>query len=418
MRLETLSLLVSMQACSASAVVSPRSETHTPTPLPVASSARAAALTQAAPPSPPATLLEDPTSPPAVSADPSREAALPAPPPFELEPPYAPGRIARPSGALAASAFDEQLARWNLGGASDPTHPSNQPNYHPAARVLVELGPTSRRIPQRSQHPKGFSAASLLAEARSNGYWPFRTCFEQGLRAKPTLSGQTRLRLSLAAGGRVLASRVLGTELSDRATAQCLAQAARGLAFRRAPARRLDVDLSVKLWPGDAPLPPRAPERAGPALDTRTLQRVFEDSAPALSRCCESALRRDPRIWGRIALCVETNAEGVVTRARETESRFADAEASACMARELGALRLPTGGQALQVMFAVRCGAPPQPPAPLAPPELPAPAEPPLLVPPAPAPGLPAEPAPPAPPAPSPPAPQSSTTSVGSAVPQ
>jgi hypothetical protein len=339
------------------------------------------------------------------------EAPAAALPGFELEAPYLPGRKPRPSGAMAASAFDEQLARWNIGGSSDPAHPSNQPSYHPATRVLVELGPVSRRIEKRSQRPNAFSAASLLAEARSNGYWPFRTCFEQGLRAKPTSAGQTRLRLSLGSSGRVTASRVLATELAERGTAQCLAEAARGLRFRRAPARRIDFELSVKLWPGDAPLPPRAPDRAGREPDLSGLGAAFEQAAPALAQCCQSALAGDPRLWGRLAVCVDTNAEGAVVKARETESRFSDPAASTCVTNELSALRMPTRGQALQVMFALRCGAPPQPPAPPS-------AEPPL-VPPAPALGPPAE---PAPPAPSPPAPQSSTTSgvvdVKSGVPQ
>jgi hypothetical protein len=295
---------------------------------------------------------------------------------------------------MAASAFDEQLARWNLGGSSDPAHPSNRPNYHPAPRVLVELGPLSRKIDKHSQRAKAFSAATLLAEARSRGYWPFRTCFEQGLRARPTLSGRTRLRLSIGSGGLVTAGRVLATELAERTTAQCLALAARGLSFRHAPTRRLDVELSVKLWPGDAPLPPRELARTPRELETSALAGAFMESAPALARCCESALARDPRLWGRVALCVETNADGAVVKARETESRFADPAASACMAQELGALRLPTRGQALEVVLAVRCGSPPQPPAPPEPP-----------------PGAPADPD--APPAPSPPAPQESTTSGG-----
>jgi hypothetical protein len=370
------------------------------TPVPTATAAESSlAVDERAQP---AALM--PVLPAAVDPNAAPPAMLPA---FELEPPYAPGHVPRPTGKIAASTFDEELARWNLGGASDPAHPSNRANYHPAPRVLVELGALSRRVPKRAQHAKALSEATLLAEARNHGYWPFRTCFERGLRSKPELAGRTRLRMTLVAGGRVSASRVLGTEL-DRATAACLARAARELVFRRGPTRRLDVDLSVQLWPGDAPLPPRSEGRGTTELEMRALLPAFEAVSPALARCCSEALARDAKLWGRLAFHIQGSGEGAVSRVSETESRFADREASACMARELGAARLPTRGQAFEVMFAARCGRPPQP---LAPPLPPAPEV-------APAPGSPPVPvSPPAPPPPAPPAPQDGiTTSGGSAV--
>jgi hypothetical protein len=264
--------------------------------------------------------------------------------------------------------------------------------------------------------------ATLRAEARNQGYWPFRLCFEQGLRVSPTLSGQTRLVLSIVSSGRVSASRVVASELAERSAAQCLANAARSLTFHRAPPRRVNVELAVSLWPGDAPLPPRTSAVKPTKIDSASLMSTLDDATPALARCCEAALARDAGVWGRVALCVEANADGEVLHAQETESHFPDPEASACMAREISALRLPTGGQALHVMFAARCGRPPQappvPPSPLGAPP-PPPAPPPAV------PGAPPDSPPPAlsppapPPPPAPPAPQLGiTTSLGSAVPQ
>lgn len=418
MRLGTLSLLVSLPLACGRSVVPARSEAHTGS----AALAQPVAAASARAPEPSAEPARASLSSAAASPEPEPH----APPPFELEPPYPPGRLPRPGGAMAASAFDEQLARWNLGGLSDPRYPSSRPNYHPGTRVVVDATAVPRTVPRSSTRRHVFTQATLQAEARNQGYWPFRICFEQGVQVRPSLSGQTRLALSVTSSGRVSASRVLSSELAERSAAECLARAARSLTFRRAPARRVNVELRVSLWPGDAPLPPRTATVAPEKLDGEGLTRVLDEATPALIRCCEAALARDAGLWGRVALCVHINAEGEIVKAQETESHFPDPQASECMAREISALRLPTAGQALHVMFAARCGRPPQPPPappsaepPLAPPE--PPLAPPAPPPGAPAPGAPASPAPPPPPAPSPPEPAPPaqveiTTSGGSEV--
>jgi hypothetical protein len=347
--------------------------------------------------------------------------ALAAAVPFEIESPYAPGRLPRPDGRMLASAFDEDLARWNLGGSSAPEHPSNRAKYHPAVRVVVDLGPLSRKVPLRSKNSKGLSQASLLAEARSSGYWGFRTCYERGLRKNPALKGATRLRLSLAASGRALSTRVLSTELGDRSTSVCLADAARELVFKRGPTRRLDVELRVQFWPGDAPLPPRSDGHDAPTASWRPSATELNRLEPALRSCCAEALARDARVWGRIAFQLVRDSEARI-RATESETNFPDREAVRCMGEALTTLAMPPSHEHSEIMLATRCGFPaspaipssPQPAEPLAPPvsvpALPplAPPEalaPPLLSPAAPPPVSDVPPPPPAPPPPAPPSP-------------
>jgi hypothetical protein len=344
---------------------------------------------------------------------------------------------------IAASAFDEELSRWNAGGTSDPAHVSNRPKYHPAARVLVELGKRSEKLPKRGKAPRHFGQASLLAEARNLGYWPFRTCFEEGLRRTPALNGATLLVFDLQPSGRVSAARAVSPGIPDAETRRCLGLAVRGLRFQKTPRRALSVDLWVRLWPGDAALPARAGKGVPLDFDVDALGKRFEPARADLSRCCYEAHERDPKIWGRIELRAEL-AGGRVLRAVEGESRFPDGQAAACMARALEALNPAPGPEKPQtVALGVRCGTPALPPAadaqpalapspalpevpPLAPPEPSLPATPPLLVPPVPpVPPEPASPAvpPDAPPAPSPPAPppppapvhSGSVTSIGSA---
>lgn len=277
-------------------------------------------------------------------------------PAFEIESPYLPGGPARPSGVVAASAFDEELARWNVGGSSDPSHPSNRAKYHPAPRVVVSLGATAN--PKRAEKAEALRLAWLL-EARSNGYWPFRSCFEIGLRRRADLSGKVRLRLRVTTRGSVSQARLLSRELPDPDVDACLARVARNLTFKRTPRRALDLDLNVELWPGDAPLPSRV-NATGAPLDLAPLAKALSADASPLAACCANATRNDPKLWGRVALSIRTDSSGKVLSAREQESRFPDAGAVACMARALdGVQALPTHGKALEFVWAVRCGEPP-----------------------------------------------------------
>lgn len=314
------------------------------------------ALVSPIPAAPEPALAAPPTSTESAVAEPPLEVTPSAFPAFEVEPLYLPGKRPRPTGRMAASQLDEELARWNLGGSSQGAYPSNRAGYHPAPRVVVELKALSRALPERAPKGSYASAATLLAEARNQGYWPFRLCFEQGLRENPELSGQIQMRVRIATSGRVVSARLRGVPLRSHRTVECALRAASALTFKKRPARRVEVELGVKFWPGDAPLPPRD-ERATPPWDARPATQTLAANASELARCCVEALGRDPKLWGRLAFTVRADSTGRILEGRETESRFPDRDASECMRQAFTRLPpLPTAVS--EFVLALRCGQP------------------------------------------------------------
>jgi hypothetical protein len=278
--------------------------------------------------------------------------AAPGRPRVVIEPPYsAAGHSPRP-GAVLSLGDDEELARWSVGGASSPEHPSNRPGYHPATRLVVDATPLSR-LPA-----SGLSARRVLAQARAKGYWPFRGCFEEVFRTQPVNAIQAHLRISIGGRGTVIATRVLS---SEQGTGTCLAAAARQLRFTPAPPRRVDVDLTIRSWPGDAPLPPHAPADETP-LPSEVREAASAASVallPAVRACYRAGLERDPRLWGRVAYRASFDAAGTVVEALLSEGELADPTVVDCVQRALVGARFgaPFAGRALS--WAVRLGAPP-----------------------------------------------------------
>jgi|GEM_PF-616427 len=350
---------VTLMALGCACASTPHSASTTATATPP-SSASTAAVTQPTDPAA-AQKVEAPVAasapePPAVAADvtaepipPISESQTPLPA-FEIERMYPPGGQPRPRGLVAASTFDAELARWNVGGSSAPDHPSNQPKYHPAPRVVVDLARESGG--RRDTFTQG-----VLADARNSGYFPFRTCYEQALRQRPQLAGKTRLRLRLAATGRVTQARVIRSDLKHPDFNACLGRAARSLKFRRAPARARDYDFNIELWPGDAPLPSRSDVAS--RFDLSAFERVIAARADELAACCAAATRADSRLWGRIALTLQLTEAGSVSAVNERESRFPDPRASACMRQVLSSVTGLPAGKALELTWAARCGEPP-----------------------------------------------------------
>jgi len=296
-----------------------------------------------------------------------------------LETPYDPARPPRPKGRIAAAGQDEELARWNVGGRSDPDYVSSRSGYHPGARVVVDIELKSGGLPKlapidrRTGRPtRGRpSEHSVLAHARKWGYWEFRMCFEAALRKLPTDHGQTKLRLRVAADGRVTRSRLVKTELADAEAAQCLERAALNYRdFTPAPGRRLDLELSIKLWPGDAPLPPLGfgPEqleqhlKANPgSISSELFRTAIEPAISQLEACYAKGVQRDAALWGRVLLEVQVLAGGGTAKVRENGSQFPDRKVVRCIRRELRRLSFPApNGGAVTRMLGLRLGEPPR----------------------------------------------------------
>jgi hypothetical protein len=297
-----------------------------------------------------------------------------------LERPYSAQGHARLGSEMVTLGRDDELFLWALGGSSAPEHPSNRPGYHPATRVVVDVQLLSRA-------PKG-STARLLRVTRSNGYWPLRSCFENAQRVAPKSERSARVRLTLGAAGKVLGARSMGLT-PEREYARCVLERVRALDFTPGFTRKLDIEVSVKQWPGHAPVPPRAPSDAAAPRVTSDDLAALEGLAPALTTCYEKGLASDAKLWGRVAFKLELTGEGAVKQATPVETHFPSAEVSECARQTVLGARFTSPGLN-ELTWAVRFGQPPAPPA---------------GTPPEPSPPLLGAPAAPAPPAPSPPAP-------------
>ncbi|MEZ4223680.1 MAG: AgmX/PglI C-terminal domain-containing protein [Polyangiaceae bacterium] len=292
-----------------------------------------------------------------------------------VETPYRLYERPRAKGAVAAAVADEALARWNVGGKGDPAFISNRPGFHPGARVRVDTKVTRGRLPSHlvktrrtGRYPNVLSETSLLARSRKYGYWPYRLCFEEGLRENPALSGKTTLRLTIDGRGRVVAPRVTATKLKDAEVPECLRKRTQELTFPPPPrGRSIGVDLTVELWPGDAPVsriaPPRGEHFDNPGtLDATVLENRLRELVPQIAECYDGGLSADPDLWGRLAFRLDVAANGKLARSHEEETRFPDRGVRRCVQKLLNSFRpgAPRGGE-VHMVAAFRLGAPPVP---------------------------------------------------------
>lgn len=321
-----------------------------------------------------------PGSPPAATVAPQAD-AVSEPPLVMIEAPYSALGHARLATEMLTLARDDELLQWALGGSSDPAHPANRAGYHPATRVVIDVSLLARA-------PKG-TTKQLLRVARSSGYWPMRSCFEQAQRVVTKSERSARMRLTLGARGKVLGARSLGAS-AERDYGRCVLERAKALDFSPGAGKKLDIELSVKEWPGHAPVPPRAPEQAtSPQLSASDSAALYA-LLPALGSCYARARTGDPNLWGRLAFRVAVGEAGAVSAAEQVETRFPNADVAECARSALLTLTLTSAAKGeLSLAFRFGHGAPPAPaPAPPGvegvPPSLPAP--------PAPAPPAPADP--------------------------
>ena len=289
--------------------------------------------------------------------------SLPQPAQVLLEPPYSALGHRRLATEMLTLGRDEELFQWALGGSSDPEHPSNHVGYHPATRVVVEVQLLSRA-------PQG-ATKRLQRIARSTGYWPLRACFETAQRLATKTERAARVRLTLGLTGKVLGSRSIGPA-PERDYARCVLERLRGLDFTPGFTRKLDVEVSVKQWPGHAPVPPRAPD-ATPALHlTQDAGAALEALAPTISGCYEKGLASDGKLWGRIALRLTFATDGAVLKAEPVETHFPNPDVVECVRQAVLSANVSSPGVS-ELTFAVRLGqgAPPAPPMGTPPPESP-----------------------------------------------
>jgi len=251
--------------------------------------------------------------------------------------------------AIDASLRETEIGMWNSGGGSAPEFVTNRQGYHAAVRVIVNATVLSGRGSLGALSPR-----DVLANARASGYWPFRLCYEEGLRAGERKRGTVAVRLSANRGGSVTFARSMSSSLS-RSVTQCLRQATYKLKFKAGARRRLDLQLTLQLSPGDAALPPRtrepnapdsaasrAPSRSGDTNPTvPELAAVAFEPAPfepwthVVAECYGPGLQRDAQLWGRVQVRLKRDERGAVVSAEQLDSQFPDPEVVACIESRL-----------------------------------------------------------------------------------
>jgi len=288
-------------------------------------------------------------SPALALADSPARPSAPRPLQLSIELPYPVDARPRAQSALQAAAEDEELARWNVGGSSDPNLPSSQASYHPGTRVVVDTRPAKRRPGARpSAAPHGLTFERVQAQARSHGYWPFRLCFEAGQREKKSAGGETRVAFTIGLRGQVRAARLLDSHLGNSATSACLVREMLKLEFTPRPPQSLAMVASIRIWPGDAELPPLPSDAAalaispGGAFDASVMRERVAAKQAELDACFDTAQQGDPALWGRLALAVVLEVDGSVHQVSEVESHFPSLDATRCAQKLVSDVLFPS----------------------------------------------------------------------------
>jgi len=305
----------------------------------------------------------EPSVPDAVSAGGSAEPTPSPAPQISVDLPYPVDARPRAQDPTQAAADDEELARWNVGGSSDPNAISSQASYHPGTRVVVDTRPAKRRAGAPPlPAPRGLSYQRVQAQARSHGYWPFRVCFERGQRDKKGPGGETRVAFSIGTRGKVSAARLLDSKLENAASAACLVREVQKLEFSPAPASKLRMVASIQIYPGDADLPVVADAAVVASLprgefDPEAMRARVTAKQAELDTCFTDARRTDPALWGRLALSVILELDGSVHRVSEVESHFPNASATRCAQILLSSLIFPSvNGKPFSFVVPLRLG--------------------------------------------------------------
>jgi len=259
-----------------------------------------------------------------------------------------------------------ELMRWNVGGTSDPNYTSSQGSFHPGTRVVVDTRLNRRRAGAPSAAKHTLTAERVQAQARSNGYWPYRLCFEAGQREKKGLGGETRVAFTIGIHGKVSSARIVSTQLENRAIAGCFLQETRRLRFSPRPSKHLDVIASIRIWPGDVDQP--APATSSDPAPTITTSASFDPAAVServaskraeLDACFDSAQRADSALWGRLGLAVILEVDGSVHRVTEVESHFPNAGVTRCVEALVASLVFPSvAGKPFAFVLPLRFGSP------------------------------------------------------------
>ncbi|HEY4013410.1 MAG TPA: AgmX/PglI C-terminal domain-containing protein [Polyangiaceae bacterium] len=226
---------------------------------------------------------------------------------------------------------DEPPYRRSLAHAkAEPTHATARRHghasrpYHPAPGVVVDVADAG-----------GGKAAELERAARSAAYWPFRRCYEEGLRRDQKLAGKVSLDVDVSPSGSVEHASVATATVHDDTVALCVGREAAHLSLAPGPGSKVRMD--VGLYAGDEPV---VVPRAVPHADE--LREALRASWPAVEQCYASELATHPDAGGDMELRFRARSTGEVVEVAETgENRFSDVGVTRCVLGVYRTAKLP-----------------------------------------------------------------------------
>jgi hypothetical protein len=309
------------------ALAAPPAASGAPAAPPAAPAAVAAPTAAPEPPASSAAVAPTTTAP---------EAAAPAAAPAPLAPriliadelPYVPGHLRARDGK------PEHRRAHEAGHETAGREPGKRP-YHPAPGIVVDVVAAEG----------GSTAPDLQRVARNLGYWPFRQCYEDGLRRDPHISGKVSLELVVSPSGAVDRSSVTSATMRDEMVAACVAREARRLALpASASPTTAKVDVSLAL--GDEPVP-----SGHPVPNAEKLRDALRGSWGAVRRCYASAVASRPHVGGRMELRFHLRHGEIVEVAEQSAGseggpRFGDGDVTRCVLAVYRGVHLPASAHA------------------------------------------------------------------------
>jgi hypothetical protein len=196
-----------------------------------------------------------------------------------------------------------------------PPHGSSHRPYHPAPGVIVDVLDTA-----------GAVIPGLQRTARNLGYWPFRHCYEDGLRRNQALGGAVWLDLHLAPDASARRTEVTSSSMRDDVLTACVAREAHRLVLDPVDAA-MTARVRVMLALGDEPVQGPIPIPSG--SDVRATLRAAWPDATA---CFEASLARHSDAGGRVELRFEMDDDGAIARVAPSGVPYPDAETATCVA--------------------------------------------------------------------------------------
>jgi hypothetical protein len=208
--------------------------------------------------------------------------------------------------------------------------------YHPAPREVVDI--TSAAV--------GASQADVQRVARSKGYNPFRSCFEEGLRRDQKLGGKITVDFTLGANGQVVGAKKTAATLGDDSVVQCVVREAGRLELAHPESGTPAITMVVTLSPGDDPIPV---PRAAPHADR--LREALRTRWSGVEVCYKDGLTRRPDLGGRLEVKLRVSPHGDVLEAGEGATRFGDAAVTKCVVDVMKDAKLPKLGTKHETSF-------------------------------------------------------------------